>query len=81
MIQLSSFKHFIYFYTDLAVCVGSLGADSMVLKGADIYLDVEINEIKRRETNKIDKENKKDHQIESFTLLLKNAKIGYMEHE
>lgn len=41
-----------------------------------IYLDVEINETER---NKIYKENRKDHQ--SFTLLLKNAKLGYKEHE
>lgn len=44
-----------------------------------IYLDVEINETERRERNKIYKENRKDHK--SFTLLLKNAKIGYKEHE
>lgn len=41
-----------------------------------IYLDVEINETER---NKMYKENRKDHK--SFTLLLKNAKLGYKEHE
>ncbi len=72
-----SFKKYICDYEIIAMIQFSSFKHFSCLRR--IYLDVEINETERRERNKIYKENRKDHK--SFTLLLKNAKIGYKEHE